>query len=63
MGMPPGEETPGGTPPGTDVLSEHQFMVTVMISDDDIARAEEPYYVRLDVEGKLYDVTDIRLIK
>lgn len=37
------------------------FLVTVNMPEDEVVRAEEPYYVTLDIEGKEYDVTDIRV--
>jgi len=41
-------------------MTKRYFRVEIDIDDDDVARTEEPYYVTLDIEGKEYEVTDIR---
>jgi hypothetical protein len=39
------------------------FLVEIEIPADEIARTEEPYYARLDIEGKVYEVFDLRLVE
>lgn len=39
-----------------------EFHITVDMPADEVERTGEPYYVTLDIEGKVYDVTDIRRV-